>query len=55
MAKFSDKYLKQTIEVWKPYYPEVLTFEDAREIAENTIGLYKLIMELEGHEDQAKV
>ena len=47
MAEFSREFLEKTIRVWQPYSKAPLSLEDAREIAENVIGLYKLLFELE--------
>jgi len=43
MADFTKKFLERTIELWQPHYDYPLTLEDAREIAENMIGLFKLL------------
>lgn len=47
MAEFSREFLEKTVKVFQKYSPSPLTLEDAREIAENVIGLYKLLFELE--------
>lgn len=47
MREFSKEFLEKTIKVWQPYSPTPLSIEDAREIADNVIGLYKLLFELE--------
>jgi len=47
MAEFSKEFLEKTIKVWQPYSEAPLSLEDAREIAENVTGLYKLLFELE--------
>jgi len=39
--------IKETIEHWQPYSKEKLTEEDAREIIENTVGLFDLLNELD--------
>ena len=44
---YSQEFIQETIRVWQPYSKEKLTEEDAVEIADNMIGLYKLIIELE--------
>ena len=41
----SDEFLDETIRVWQPYSKEPLTREDAREIAENFVGLFETLME----------
>lgn len=47
MARFSKEYLEKTIKVWQRYSPTPLSLEDAREIAENMIGLCAFLCELE--------
>ncbi|MBI2471486.1 MAG: hypothetical protein HYV59_09630 [Planctomycetes bacterium] len=47
MAKFSKEYLEKTIKVWQLHSLTPLSMEDAREIAENMIGLYSFLLELE--------
>ena len=47
MGEYSDEYLKKTIEVWQPHFKEKLTKEQAREICNNVLGLYKTILESE--------
>jgi hypothetical protein len=47
MANFTKEFLERTIEVWQPRYDYPLTLEDAREIAENMIGLFKLLDNLD--------
>jgi len=47
MARFSKEYLEKTIKVWQRHSPTPLTLEDAREIAENMIGLCSFLFELE--------
>ena len=37
---FDETFLNETIRVWQPYSQDPLTVEDAREIAENTVGFY---------------
>jgi hypothetical protein len=43
MADFSREFLERTIEVWQPRYDRPLTLEDAREIAETVVALFKLL------------
>jgi len=47
MADFTKEFLQRTIEVWQPRYDHSLTLEEAREIAENMIGLFKLLDRLD--------
>ena len=44
---YSKEFLEKTIRVWQPHYKEPLTFEDAREIAENASKLMKMLIELD--------
>jgi len=41
------KFLEKTIQIWQPYSDKKLTLEDAREIADNMIGLFSFLIELE--------
>ena len=52
MADYSKEFLEKTIKVWQPYSETLLTLEDAREIAENVVNLYKLLFELEKKYDK---
>jgi hypothetical protein len=47
MVVFSKDFLERTIEVWQPRYDHPLTLDDAREIAENMIALFKLLERLD--------
>ena len=47
MAEFTREFLERTMEVWQPRYDHPLTLDDAREIAENMIGLFKLLDNLD--------
>ncbi len=47
MDNYSKEFLEKTINVWQRYYHFPLTLEDAREIADNMIGLFSLLTELE--------
>ena len=40
-------FLDETIEFWQPYTKEKLTREDAREIIQNTVALFKFLHELD--------
>ena len=44
---YSKEFLDKTISFWQPYSMEVLNHEDAREIAENMINLFRYINELD--------
>ena len=50
---FSKEFLEKTIKVWQPHSKEPLTLEDAREIAENSVALAKLLIELDRKYAQA--
>ena len=41
----SDEFLDETIRLWQPYYKEPLTREDAREIIQNFVGFFEVLME----------
>lgn len=47
MHNFSNEFLEKTVKVWQQYYDTPLSLEDAREIAENMIGLCSFLFELE--------
>ncbi len=47
MDNYSKGFLEKTINTWQRYYQAPLTQEDAREIADNMIGLFSLLTELE--------
>lgn len=38
-------FLDQTIAVWQPYADRSLTLEDAREIAHNVVGFFRVLRE----------
>lgn len=42
---YSKEFLEKTIKVWQPYSNEPLTLEDAREMSENMVNFFKLLME----------
>ena len=45
MGNFSQAYLKKTIQVWQPHYPDkTLNLEDARVIAENVVGFFEEVI-----------
>ncbi len=47
MHNYSKEFLEKTINVWQPYSHFPLTLEDAREIADNMLGLFSFVLELE--------
>ena len=53
MTDFTKEFLERTLEIWQPRYDRPLTLDDAREIAENMIGLFKVLDNLDKtHEKQ---
>ena len=48
-------YLDQTIAVWQPYTDRPLTREDAREIAHNVVGFFRVLREWADEENRADV
>ena len=47
MCIYSKESLEKTITAWQPFSSSVLSEEDAREIAENIMGLFSLLSEWE--------
>jgi hypothetical protein len=47
MIGYSRELLKRTVELWQPYSSKELSSDDAREIAENAVNLFTLLIELE--------
>ncbi|MBF0595424.1 MAG: hypothetical protein HQL22_10735 [Candidatus Omnitrophica bacterium] len=43
---YPKSYLEKTINLFQPFSATPLTLEDAREIADNTLGLYEYALEL---------
>ncbi len=52
--RYSDPLIAETKDVWQPYYAELLTDEDARDIIDNMIGLLKLLSDLEDKKSPVK-
>lgn len=52
--KYSKEFLEKTIKIWQPYYAEPLTLEDAKEITENMVELFKFLIELDKKYDKEK-
>ena len=44
MNKYSKKFLKKTIQIWQPYSPTPLSFNDAREITGNMTALFNFLL-----------
>jgi len=47
MKEVKRQFLEQTKEIWQPYADHALTDEDARQIAENIIGFFRILQEWE--------
>jgi len=45
--EYSKNFLSDTVNVWQPDHPEILTEDDAREIADNMVNLINYLAELE--------
>jgi hypothetical protein len=43
-APWGRELVKRTIELWQPYYDEPLTDETAREILENAVGFFRVVL-----------
>jgi hypothetical protein len=52
MATNHNDLFPHTEEVWQPRTSRRLTDEDLREIAENTAGFFRVLMEWEQRQDQ---
>lgn len=52
--EYSDEFLDRTIKVWQPYLKEPLTREDAREIAQNFVGFFEVLMEWDREKGRTK-
>ena len=46
-------FIDQTIAVWQPYADRPLTREDAREIAHNVIGFFRVLREWAEEEERS--
>ncbi len=46
-------FLGKTIEVWQPHASGELTQEDARQMIENAVGLFRILQEWEKKEGDA--
>ena len=44
MRQWPEDFLQKTVEVWQPTSEAALTLDDAREIAENTVGFYATLI-----------
>lgn len=45
--KYTKAFLDKTINIWQPYSPTTLTQEDAREITENMVSLFRFLKKLD--------
>jgi hypothetical protein len=52
VGRHSDKFLDDTIEFWQPRIQRELSPEDARQIAENLSGFFKVLRDWEAAERQ---
>lgn len=52
MFNYSKEFHKKTIAAWQPFSFSILSENDAREIAENTVGLFTLLSEWEDEDVQ---
>ena len=48
----SDEFLDKTIKMFQPHYKEQLTREDAREIIENMVGFFEVLLEWDREEKE---
>ena len=49
-----EEFLNKTIKLWQPYSKEPLTREDAREIVQNFVGFFEVLMEWDKKNQEAK-
>lgn len=52
---FSEKLLRETIQVWQPCSPEPLTLADAEEICRNVTGLFTVLRKIDERLKRAKM
>lgn len=50
MREMKGQFIERTLKVWQPRTVKVLTAEQARQIAENATGFFKLLMQWEADE-----
>ena len=43
-SRYSKEFLNETIEVWQPFSPTLLSLNDAREITENMTALFNFLL-----------
>lgn len=53
MREMKRQFIDQTLEVWQPRTSRALTREDARQIAENVTGFFRILLEWEAAEGRA--
>lgn len=44
---FSEKLLKETLQIWQPHSSEQLTMSDAEEICQNVAGLFAVLRKID--------
>jgi hypothetical protein len=47
-APWGRELVQRTIELWQPYYDEPLAEESAREILENAVGFFRIVLSHRG-------
>jgi len=52
MRQSQQQLIERTLEVWQPRTPRTLTTEDARQIAENVVGFFGVLLEWEAAESE---
>ncbi len=50
-----SEFTERTLDVWQPRSSRMLTDEDARQITENMIGFFRILLEWEGKENKSKI
>lgn len=54
MPSYSNELYKKTIAVWQPSTFSIMSHEDAREITQNIIGSFSLLLEWENNNEKNK-
>ena len=52
--RLSDKFLDDTIEFWQPRIGRKLSQEDARQIAENLSGFFRVLLEWDAQKQECE-
>ena len=50
MQEKKQRFIDQTLDVWQPRTSSTLTHEDARQIAENVTGFFRILLEWQAAE-----